>query len=285
MTRIALIADIHGNMIALDAVLADIATFNVDRIAVAGDVVNWGPHNGEVIERIVSEGCAVIRGNQEFYVLDQDTRRAPPAWNTYTVARWTRQQLGSQWLNVIATWPDSLTLRFPDAPNVRVVHGSPNSHFEAIFPSMSDTEIGDILAGVDEETVVAAHTHLPLDRQAGKWHVLNPGSVGMPLNGVMESTYLILDGDWSGWRGTLRRVPFDVTPILRDFERLGFAETCGATGMLVVEEFRTARLQVLPFIVWSRQFPDEAQDVLLARFRAEHVDPWSYIHPDYHINL
>jgi hypothetical protein len=226
----------------------------------------------------------VIRGNQEFYVLDQDTIRAPEHWNQYTVARWTRQQLGRRWLNVIATWPDSLSLRFPDAPTLRVVHGSPNSHFEGIFPRMSDDEIGTILAGVDEETVVAAHTHLPMDRQAGRWHMLNPGSVGMPLDGCMESTYLMLDGDWSGWRGTLRRVPFDAAPVLRDFERLGFAEICGATGALVVEEFETARLRVLPFVTWARAFPDESEAALLARFRAE-IDPWEYTPADYHVNV
>jgi predicted phosphodiesterase len=285
MTRLALISDIHGNNVALNAVLDDIAAFNVDRIVVAGDVVNWGPHNVEVMERITREGWAAIRGNQEFYVLDQDTIRAPAVWNTFTVARWTRQQLGSDWLNVIATWPDSLTLRFPDAPNLRVVHGSPNSHFEGIFPSTSDSEIGAMLAGVEEETVVAAHTHLPLDRQVGRWHVLNPGSVGMPPIGRMESTYLILDGDWSGWRGTLRRIPFDSAPVLRDFERLGFAEACGATGTLVMDEFRTGRLHVLPFLVWSREHPGEAEDVLLARFRAGEIDPWPYIHPDYRVNV
>ncbi|MBN1563631.1 MAG: metallophosphoesterase family protein [Anaerolineae bacterium] len=286
MTRLALLADIHGNEVALKAVLDDIAAYTrVDQIVVAGDVVNWGPHNVAVIEHITRAGWAVLRGNQEWYILDQDTPRAPEMWNRYTVARWTRQQLGSHWLNVIATWPDALALRFRDAPTLRVVHGSPNSHFEGIFPRMSDTEIAAILTNVEEETVIAAHTHLPLDRQVERWHVLNPGSVGMPLDGRMEATYLILDGDWSGWRGTLRRVPFDPEPILREFARLHFANICGATGRLVIEEFKTSRLHVLPFLVWSREHPDEPEDVLLARYLAGEVDPWAYTPPDYHINL
>src|SRR5579871_3709067 len=136
MTRLAIISDIHGNMSALKAVLEDMSTFAPDKIVVAGDVVNWGPHNVEVIELITREGWPVIRGNQEIYLLDQDTPRAPAAWDKYTIARWTREQLGPRWLDVIATWPDSLSLRFRDAPPLRVVHGSPRSHFEGIFANL-----------------------------------------------------------------------------------------------------------------------------------------------------
>ena len=81
----------------------------------------------------------------------------------------------------MAAWPDSLSLRFRDAANLRIVHGSPRSHFEGIFAQMSDAQIEAILAGVEEETIVSAHTHLELDRQVNRWHILNPGSVGVPL--------------------------------------------------------------------------------------------------------
>jgi len=286
MTRLAILSDIHGNMTALRVVLEDMSALKIDRVVVAGDVVNWGPHNVEVIQRVVDEGWAVIRGNQELYLLDQDTERAPVEWNSFTIARWTRQQLGLRWLNVIAVWPDSLSLRFPDAPTMRVVHGSPRSHFEGIFPATTDEEIASILEGVQEQTVVAAHTHLPLDRQSGPWHIINPGAVGMPVQGRMEATYLILDGDWTGWHATLRRVPFSAEPVLRDFGALHFAEACGVTGDLLLEEYRTARLRVAPFLSWRRQLdgePDNEPDsVLLSRFLSE-IDPWDYTPVHYHV--
>jgi predicted phosphodiesterase len=283
MTRLAILSDIHGNMTALEAVIKDMAAFHVDRVVVAGDVVNWGPHNVEVVQCVVENNWAVIRGNQELYILDQDTPRAPVEWNSYTISRWTRQQLGSHWLNVIATWPDSLSLRFPDAPTLRIVHGSPRSHFEGIFPASTGDEVAKILSGIDEQTLVCAHTHLPMDQQSGRWHIMNTGSVGMPLMGLNESNYLILDGDWSGWRGILRCVPFDAEPVLRDFERLGFAEYCGATGTLVLEEYRTSRLRVLPYLAWRKQYSDQPDSVLLPRFLAE-IDMWAYTPIPYHIN-
>jgi predicted phosphodiesterase len=282
MTRLALLSDIHGNMTALNAVLEDMKTFDLDRVVVAGDVVNWGPHNIEVMQHVVESGWAVIRGNQELYLLDQDTPRAPEAWRAFTVARWTRQQLGARWLNVMAAWPDSISLRFPDAPNLRVVHGSPRSHFEGIYATHSDEEIAVILNGVEEGTLICAHTHLPLDRYADRWHILNPGSVGMPLIGKMEATYLILEGDWSGWRGTLRHIPFNADPVLRDFAALDFEAQCGAVGTLVLEEYRTARLRVGPFLTWRKRFEGESDSVLLDQFLTD-VDPWDYIPAPYHL--
>lgn len=284
MTRLAILSDIHGNLTALEAVLHDLAALEVDQIVVAGDVVNWGPRNVEVMERVVSAGWPVIRGNNELYLLDQDTERAPAQWNRYSITRWTRRQLGARWLNVIATWPDALSLRFRDAPALRVVHGSPRSHFEGMYPGAADSDLAEMLHGVAETTLVAGHTHLPLDRQVGQWHILNPGSVGIPLDGTGQATYLIADGDWSGWRAELRRVDWDHQAVLHDFERLGFAEQCGATGALVMHEIRTARLHVLPFLNWwQAHFPNEPEDTLLDKFLAE-VNLWDYTPVEYHIH-
>src|SRR5579859_4332976 len=164
MTRIAVLSDIHGNLPALDAVLQDLSAFSVDRIVIAGDVLNWGPFTNPVMECLASLDCAYIRGNNELYLLDHNTSRAPEHWKNYTIAPWTLDRLDARWLNAIATWPDTLSLRFRDAPTLRVVHGSPRSPFEAIFPSISEAEALEMLEGVEETTVIAAHTHLNMDR-------------------------------------------------------------------------------------------------------------------------
>jgi len=103
------------------------------------------------------------------------------------------------------------------------------------------------------------------------------------LDGRLESTYLILNGDWTGWRGMLRRVCFDPEPVLRDFGRSDFVNACGAVADLVLEEYRIGRQRVGPFNIWRKQFPDESEDVLLTRFRAE-VDPWDFTPLEYHVN-
>ena len=70
MTRLAVLADLHGNLPAFEAVRTDLAQFSVDRVVVAGDLINWGPSSAEVAARVLEAGWAVIRGNNEFYLLD-----------------------------------------------------------------------------------------------------------------------------------------------------------------------------------------------------------------------
>ncbi len=109
MTRLAVLADIHSNLPALEAVLDDLAQFNVDRIIVAGDVVNWGAFSSQVMERLAGLDCAFIRGNNELYLTDWQTPRMPASWEIFTLPPYTISATGHRWMNVISTWPDSLT--------------------------------------------------------------------------------------------------------------------------------------------------------------------------------
>jgi len=261
VTRLAVLSDIHGNLPALEAVRAELAGLAIDRVVVAGDLVNWGPFGAEVLELVTAAGWAVIRGNNELYLLDFETPRAHGEWSDrsqYPLLPWLRRQLNGHWHHVVAAWPDTLSLRFPDAPPVRVVHGAPGDHWRGLYPRFTDAEVEAALAGVEEPVVVAGHTHLPMDRVAGRWRVVNPGSVGVPLDGAVAAAYALLEGDAAGWRATFRRVPFDVTRVLREFERQGFVEECGLVGRLVVEEFATAKMQLVTFLNWrAERCPDE----------------------------
>ncbi len=273
MTRVAVLADIHGNLPALEAVLADLAQFAVDQVIVAGDVINWGPFSAAVAERVLTEGWAVIRGNHEYYLLDYQTPRAPTLWNDadhFSTLPWLRRQLAGRLHQRIAAWPDTLTLRVPTAPPLRVIHGTPRNPWEPLYPWTSPDKLRERLADVEETTIVAAHTHVPMDLWFERWHVVNPGSVGLPLDGRHEASYLILDGDAEGWRATLRRVPFSNEAVFAEFARQGFIEECGTIGELIVEEFRTADLQIAPFHRWRAAVGPELpfSTETLARFRA-----------------
>lgn len=288
MTRLAVLADIHGNLPALEAVLQDLAQFHVDHVIAAGDVISFGPFPAQVLEHITQRGWAVIRGNAEFYLLDYGTPRAPAEWSDqarFPLPGWLHRQLNGRWHNAIAAWPDALSLRFPDAPPVRVVHGSPRSATELMYPTSSDEELEAMLAEVQETTLIAGHTHLPMERQVGRWHVLNPGSVGGPLDGEISASYMLLEGSSADWQATFRRVPFDLDPILREFERQEFVERCGVIGRLAVEDFKTARPIFLAFLRWHQACcPDTPlTDELLDKFAQVNLS--DYLPAAYHINL
>jgi hypothetical protein len=134
---------------------------------------------------------------------------------------------------------------------------------------------------VEERTVVAAHTHLPLDRHVAGYHLLNPGSVGNPLDGQHLGRYLLLEGDPTGWRPTFRSVPLDPAPVLAEFDRQGFREQVGLVAHFVMAEFRHARTELLPFLLWRRAHCPAAPfgDDLLAAYAQ--VDPRAYVPEPY----
>ncbi|MCL5995437.1 MAG: hypothetical protein M1546_05200 [Chloroflexi bacterium] len=134
-----------------------------------------------------------------------------------------------------------------------------------------------MLAHAEETTVIAAHTRIALDRVVDRWHIVNPGSVGIPLDGDFSASYMILESSPSGWRATLRRVPFDCGPVFKEFERQRFVEQCGVVGQLIVQEFKTARLQLLPLLYWrNATCPDHPLDAQLL-FAFQHVDAREYL--------
>ena len=288
MTRLAILADIHGNLPALEAVQRDLSQFKVDCVVVAGDVINLGPFSEQVVGRVIENGWAVIRGNGEFYLLDYGTHRAPDEWNDpveYPMRPWLDRQLSQRSKTVIATWPDTLSLRFRDAAPVRVVHGSPRNASEGIFARSSDAEMVAALGDIEEEFLIAAHTHLLLDRTSGRWRILNPGSVGVPLDGLFTASYMLLDGSAAGWVPTFRRVPFDYEPVFREFDRLGILEECGAMGKFCIETFRTARPQD-GFLRWrAAHCPDRPLTVaLFDEYRAKY-QWWEHSHGGYRVNM
>lgn len=283
MTRLAVLADIHGNLPALQAVIDDMAQYAVDQVVVAGDSINWGPFSREVMEVIHERRWPVIRGNNELYLLDYDTERAPAHWSRFTMPPYLHEQLGDRWMNAIAALPDTLQLRFRDAPPIRVVHGIPGDPWTAITPLSSAAQIRRWLRAISERTLIGAHSHIALERHAGDWHIFNPGSVGVPLHGEHSASYLILDGRADGWKlAAHRRLPIDVAPLLAEFQRTNFSQRCGVTAQLVMEEFRTARLQLAAYLDWKGKRHAEREDSieLLQEFRAL-TDATPYLPPAY----
>ncbi len=283
MTRLAVLADIHGNLHALQAVIDDMRQFDVDHAVVAGDSVNCGPFSREALELIRARDWAVIRGNNGYYVTEFDTPRMPAHWSRFTLPPWLRDQLGEKWINLLASMPDALSLRFPDAAPIHVCHGVPGNPWIAITPHSSVSQVETWLGDVPEATVICAHSHIPLERHVGRWHIFNPGSVGIPLDGERSASYMLLDGDHAGWTlAAHRRVPFCSERLFDAFEAQRFVQRCGITARLLLQEFETARMRLWPFLQWkTRHFPDEPESVDLLDQFMRLDDPRPYMPPEY----
>jgi predicted phosphodiesterase len=288
MTKLAVLSDIHGNLPALEAVISDFKDFEVDHVIVPGDVISFGPYSRQTAELVIEKGWSVIRGNNEYFLLDYKTSRAPAEWNDpvqFAPTAWLDRQFNQRLKAIIGSWPDRLNLRFRDAPPIEVFHGTPASPWDSIYWTMADEVIEEKLAPVEADYAICGHTHLPMDRQAGRWRILNPGSVGVPLDGLFSASYMMLEGNEQGWTPTFRRIPFDYAAVFEAFETSGYNKESGPMGRLVLEVYKTAR-PILGFFRWREKHkPGSPLTYELVEEYLTNCNWWEFAQPAYHLNM
>jgi diadenosine tetraphosphatase ApaH/serine/threonine PP2A family protein phosphatase len=215
---LALLYDIHGNLPALEAVLADAAAAGADEWLLGGDYALFGAWPGETVGRLheLDHDGQVhwIRGNGERWTANPGD--APENEVVPDAIRACYEALGPQTVAQLDNLPERCQL-----PAGLFCHASPKSDVESWLPDPGDDDEG-LLAGVEAQRIVFGHTHLPFARQGpGGVHLINPGSVGMPFDGDPRAAYALLDED-----GKLehRRVDYDhEASAARVVERFGDA--------------------------------------------------------------
>lgn len=254
MTRVAILSDIHGNVPALEAVLADIDAQGVDEVLVGGDLVGRGPEGSRVVALIRDRGWPGVRGNHEDYLLSFRRRDVPADWlesDEWAASRWMAAELGDGDETYLDALPFSLAA--DSAPGLRLVHGSPGSHGEGLGPWCTDGQLGRQLEAVDESLLVCAHTHRPMHRRVPGGQIVNVGAVGLPFNRDQRAQYAILHHHpRDGWHVEFRRISYDVERILEIYEKTGFLAAGGVTAQLLRLELQHAAPFLVPFTHWAR---------------------------------
>ncbi|MEA2272708.1 MAG: hypothetical protein QOI98_1416 [Solirubrobacteraceae bacterium] len=207
--RVAALYDIHGNLPALEAVLAEMEALEPDLVVVGGDVVA-GPLPGETLERLVALGDRVqwVRGNADREVVEAYDQGRPSTAFSDQAARatmWTAEQVTRSQRDLLSSFEDRVTLEIEGLGPVLFCHGSPRSDEEIITSVTSDERLRAILEGVAEPIVVCGHTHAQFERRVAGHLVVNAGSVGMPYEGDAAAFWLSLDPEVN-----LRRTDYDV---------------------------------------------------------------------------
>jgi predicted phosphodiesterase len=222
-TRIALISDIHANLIALEAVLADVDRVGVDQLIFLGDALTIGPQPKAVVERLKALGCPCIRGNHEDFLLDlpalHNGDHAP--WYI-TIAEWCAAQLEPADFAFLQSFQPTCQIALDAANDLLCCHGSPQSNTDQILPTMSDAALAVMLTGQSARVIACGHTHLPLVRRLAQQTIVNVGSVGapfmtFPFEGqprlVPWAEYGLLDWHNGRLQIELRQVPLDLEAI------------------------------------------------------------------------
>jgi predicted phosphodiesterase len=233
--RLGIVADVHGNDVALRAVLKDAERLSVDRWWALGDLVLFGPRPAEVLELLQGlPGISMLRGNTDRYVLTGEQPAphatvADAAGSVGLVERYAAMAAGIAWtrgvvdqaglLNVLIDLPAQLRLQLPSGTKILGVHASPGADDgPGIEPGITDEQLWPLLAGSDADIVIGGHTHFAADRVVGGIRALNPGSAGLPRT-CGTTSWLLLEADGDDLVVTHRSVPFDAHVVVSDLHR------------------------------------------------------------------
>jgi putative phosphoesterase len=186
--RVAAISDIHGNLPALEAVLADIERESVDEVVVAGDTAH-GPWAAEVVDLLVERGARCVRGNADRETIERSDRYGP-------LAGWSADRLGEDRLAITRSWPLTVEVSIDGLGDVLVCHSTPASEDPIYTRITPDEELVGIFDSVDANVVVCGHTHMQYDRTLPSGlRLVNAGSVGMPYEGARGAYWALLGPD------------------------------------------------------------------------------------------
>ena len=253
--KLAIIADIHANLPALQAVADHLEKWQPDLVVVAGDIVNRGPRPVECLRFVQAkqqlDHWQLVIGNHEEYVIHHslpDVPRAGPRFQIYQTSFWTYQQLHGD-VSALKAMPYRVLPPSPDGL-IHITHASIRGTRDGILPKMPDELLR---RKIDPQAAVFAvgHTHLPLVRVIDHTLVVNCGSVGLPFDGDVRAGYAQIERVDRHWQANIIRLDYDRARAARDFDESGFMENSGAFAQLIRNEQRTAQSNLME---WSLEF-------------------------------
>jgi putative phosphoesterase len=231
--RVAALYDVHGNLPALAAVLAEVDGLEVHAIVVGGDVAA-GPMPVETLDLLRARGAQFVRGNAD-RVLDVGDASEGETW--VRARRWVAARLGEERLAFLAGLPLDLMLELDGLGAVRFCHGAPGSDELTITRLTPDDRLRGLLADGDERVVVCGHTHLQFDRSVDGIRVVNPGSVGAPYEAEPAAYWALFNEDVD-----LRRTDYDVEAAVAAIAATGYPKADEATMYLRADPERPERI-------------------------------------------
>jgi len=241
-TVVALIGDVHANLPALNAVLADAKKRGATMILNAGDLVGYGPYPEEVVDALHSSRVISIIGNYDRSLFTQwwlSEERQPLAYDqdwdadpedTFMlrlkreVSKWTYDRLSSGSREYLANLPEYMRKTL-FGRSLLLVHGSPSSMTEYITSETPKTRLSEIAASSNADIIVAGHAHMPCVREVDKVLFINTGSVGRSEDGDPRACYALLScGDEKNLVVEHIRVSYDINETISKMEQYELPE-------------------------------------------------------------
>ena len=254
--RLAVIADTHGSLPSLEAVLREIHSLGVDGLLVAGDMT-CGPNSAEVLQRLQAENACMVLGNNEGYLLRFDSGQAPNWWHTshqWALNRWVFRTMDRASLDLLHSLPEQRVIDLPGTAPIRMFHGSLRNSSELLEPRFHPEPLKEAFARTTEPVLVCGHTHIPWQEHFDGRLAFNPGAVTFPCNGDLGAQFAILTWNNNGWEVEFHSVAYDHSLVRKAFINSGLLQEGGAlargfllsieNGMDVAMDFLTYAYRV-----------------------------------------
>ncbi len=222
MTRIAVLSDVHGNDLALDAVVKAIRRERPDAVLVAGDLVLYGPAPGATVDALralEADGALIVSGNTDIAVGDFDYGAAFPQYQDGVpdgiriAAEWAHDELTDDQLDWLRRLPAERRRRAEDGSLVLVVHGSPGSQTRGFDQALDPNVIFERAAPTDARVICVGHTHVPGIRDLGWKVIVNAGSAGYVFDGDPTASWALVTVEEAEVRGEIHRAEFDAMAV------------------------------------------------------------------------
>lgn len=233
--KIAFISDIHGNAVALEAVLQDIHHRGIDKIYVLGDLCYRGPEPKRSLELVRSLKTEVIKGNADEWVVrgvreGEVPEKALALMNTER--DWTVSQLESSDIAYLENLSTQLKLELAGTA-IHGFHATPDSLFDIVHPYAEDSIIEtDLMKAADAQVYVYAHIHRPYIRYINGKVIMNIGSVGLPFDGLAKASYGLIDLEEGNIRTSIERVGYDIEKTIALYNEVDYPNAEMMTGII-----------------------------------------------------
>jgi putative phosphoesterase len=219
--RIAVISDIHGNQVALDAVLDDLHKRPaVDQIVIAGDLCLNGPRPKQVLNMLRELNYPVIQGNVDYETVSEAPDKGA---KKRSIIAWTRQEIGQEGIDYLAALPHSYLVNNPNGEDALVVHANPLNQEDAIFPTSPDSTLEQLLGSLAPTIGALAfgHVHIAYVRRWRHLLLVDVGSCGLPRDEDIRASYGILIWQDESWQAEIYRVTYDIEKVIKQFKNSG----------------------------------------------------------------
>ncbi|WP_333871596.1 metallophosphoesterase family protein [Desulforamulus putei] len=224
--KIAVFADVHSNLLGLEAALQDIEKREISRIYCAGDLVGYGPRPNEVIALLRRKAIPTVMGNYDDaignmrFICGCDYKDEKALKLGERSVLWTKEHTSEEnkaWLREL---PQRVAFT-EEGFRFLIVHGSPRQLNEYLFENTPDEYLNELLAENNCDVLICGHTHLPFHKTLAKGHIINVGSAGKPKHGNPNVTYAILDVAERNLTVEFIQVPYDFEQTAREIEEVG----------------------------------------------------------------